>query len=106
MKYLLILCMFISSAWGVAPVKKGELAPVDGYIFTPDEEQSLRLKNEQHKSKIIKLEDLGKINEQIIKEQQKHISSLNNPVNNTWLWFALGVLTTSLGVYVGSKAAK
>jgi len=106
MKYLLILSMFISSGWCVQPIKKGETATTDGYVFSPEEEQSLRLKNEQHKAKIIKLEDLGKINEQIVKEQQKHISALNSPVNNTWLWFALGVLTTSLGVYVGSKATK
>jgi hypothetical protein len=106
MKYLIIFCFAISSGVCVVPVEKGEVAPVGGFIFTPEEEQSLRLKNEQNKAKIIKLEDLGKIDEQIIKEQQSHIKALNSPVNNTWLWFALGVLTTSLGVYVGSKASK
>ena len=103
---LLLVAMLFNSVQAVEFLKENTPSPKDGYLFSKEEEQKLRLDFERIDSKVLKLEDLGKINEQIIKEQQTYIKASSSAVNSGWLWFALGVVATGLGAYVGSKAVK
>jgi hypothetical protein len=55
----------------VTPLQKGEAAPCQGYLFSPEKEQELRLKNENYK--LLEQENT------IYKKQN---SNLNEQINN------------------------
>jgi hypothetical protein len=103
MKYIILLTIFVSNiALGVTPIKKGEVSPHDGYIFTVEEEKALRTRDMQR----IKLEELNTLKDQKIELQNEKIKILESHISTSsytkYGYFALGVLTTIGSLYVSS----
>jgi hypothetical protein len=70
----LLLAFLISfNAVAMTPIKKGEVAPNDGFFLTKEEEQKHYERNEKQKQTIIKLEDLRVIDSQIIAKKDEQI---------------------------------
>lgn len=108
MKKILLLCLMFNSLslLGVEVLRKGDKAPYDGLLFSEQEEQKLRLREEQNAARIEKLQQLGKIDSEIIKKQEKVITKIENDNKSGVLWFILGMVVTGASIYVGSKASK
>lgn len=112
MKYLLILTLLLSSinAFAVTPIKKGEVSPVDGYVFTPDEEKKLRQINEEN----ITLKDLQVHQEektQILEERTKNYKDYVEQQKNLGPWekgayIGLGVGGTVLLLFLATSVVK
>ena len=119
MKYLLILVLSYNS-YAVTPLKKGEPAPNDGYHFSKKEEEKLRATIENSNGKIIKLEQLGVIKDDIINEQKKQVeqySRTNDRLHKqlekrpTGFWgkvgyFMLGAVITGLVSYGAARSIR
>ena len=91
------------NAMAVVPIKKGEISPVDGFVFSKEEEQNLRLRDTQQQFEVDKLKKLGEINEKIIQEREYQVKKQDSFVNNTTLWFVLGIVATGFAVKMTEK---
>lgn len=119
MKILIILLFSISHCFAldVTPLKKGELAPSDGFFVTSESMKKLRKINEEKKileKENITMKDLAVINEKRIvtykmyaEESHKQASWERTKGNFKGVGgFLVGVLATSLSMYVAVKVVK
>lgn len=115
----------------VTQLQEGQAAPCKGSLFSPEKEQEVRIKVEEHKlmEKEIKLKDLTitrlyddmeKGDEIINLERekaelwrhraedstQKLIEANDGRGKRDWLFFALGILATGVAGYAIGQAAK
>lgn len=119
MKLLIILLISISQCFAidVTPLKKGEVAPKDGFFVDTENMKQLRKINEDKKvleKKVVKLEDLAAINEERVGAYRK----LSEESQKQLRWeqtkgsfkgvggFVIGVLATSLAAYAAIKVVK
>jgi len=77
MRYLAILGLLFSfTTYGVTPISKGQVSPVDGYVFSSDEEKGLRKINEENitlKDLQVNYEKKGAIQDERIKSYQQYV---------------------------------
>ena len=119
MKYLLIFLLTFSSAFAidVEPIKAGEAAPKDGFFVDAENMKKIRQINEDKKrleAQKIKLEDLGRINEQRISIYRKESENAYKEASRaklkgflgTFGGFVVGVSVTGLAFYVATKVVK
>lgn len=105
MKKLLTILILISftTSFGVTPLKKGDVAPNDGFLFNKKEEKQLREKNERLKI----LEQMRFKQDELIQNQKKQIGILKRQKVVTgymkYLYFIGGVLGTSISVYLAGR---
>ena len=109
MKIVLTVLTFIlmSQAVAVTPIKKGEVAPHDGFIFDQVEEKELRQRDQRR----IKLEELNILKDEKIEIQAKRIDNLKSQVKdleglNRWGkygWYALGFIAATASLYISSQ---
>ena len=105
MKYLFIF--FISfNLIAVTPIKKGDVAKSDGFIFTKKEERELRKRDMER----IQLKDLRVAHNDMLDIQKRQLKMYKNHFDASYttpfektLWFIGGMLTTGLMFYGTSK---
>lgn len=111
MKYLVVLGLLFSfTAYGVTPVKKGDIAQSDGYLFSSDEEKKLRQINEEN----ITLKDLQAHQEQkvqILDERVKNYAQYVEEQKKLGAWektayVGLGIVGTVGALYLSSVILK
>jgi hypothetical protein len=119
MKYLLILCFLIQSAFAidVTPIEKGAPAPEKGFFITAEALKEMRAINERKKlleKENIQLKDLAVLNEARIENYKKLAEETQaqlriEKTKGTFKGvggFALGVLATSVAAYAAIKATR
>jgi len=111
MKYLAILGLLFSfTTYGVTPISKGQVSPVDGYVFSSDEEKSLRKINEQNiilSDLQVKMEERSVIQGQRIEEYSKYFKQQSEIGPWTKVgYFAAGAGATVALIYLGTAIVK
>lgn len=112
------------AAQGVVVLKKGDVVPFDGVLFSKEREKQLRLAVEErdyYQKSTLQLKDLGVLNQKEIdvlasrvENYQKQsviladrvVASENSGFVQNFLYFGLGVLATGLSSYVILKTHK
>lgn len=75
MKYILSFILFINYSFAqVAVLRKGEVVPFDGVLFTKELEKEIRTNLDISDKKISKLEGLNKLNDQEIDILNKRLN--------------------------------
>lgn len=110
-KFIIILALLAFTCsidtYGVTAIKKGQQSPTDGFVFSKEEEKTVR----GYKENSIKLEQLNVLKNEKIDLQDQRITNLKNHIEDskplsTWGkigYFTLGVVATGLNLYLASK---
>lgn len=119
MRLLIILILTFSTAFAidVKPIKEGDPAPKDGFFIDSENMKEIRQINEDKKRlelQKIKLEDLGRINEQRMTIYRTEAETAYKEASRaklkgfigTFGGFVVGVGLTGLAVYAATKVLK
>jgi len=119
MKLLMLLLFTITSTFAidVVPVKKGDLAPKDGFFVDAENMKKFREINEKKKNlekQVATLEELGRIQEHRISiysemlvntEKELHKEKFKSNLKGIG-GFVVGVLATSVAAYAAIRVSK
>lgn len=106
MKTILICMLMTFQCLAVTPMKKGDVAPKDGYLFDKQEEKEVRKKVEENKilkGLTIKQDELIQNQNQRIDLMEKNLQKRDVSGLEKILYFIGGVLVTGGSVYLAGK---
>jgi len=138
----ILLCTLVLFSFNIKPIYadckqpvthllKEEVTPCEGYLFSPEKELEIRIKNEEYKllmeqtkiyiQRIELYKEQVKITEEIAKKEagkaelwrdraeditEKYVKQNNRQGWRDWVFFGAGILTTAIAAWTVSQTTK